>query len=168
MSPQRGIAAPGGWAEPAWFSFQAPAQGNHHAMSHALTYEQAAAILNCHVSKVAKLVTKGQLRSPDRVRDGSLDRSEVEALAERRTQEREALAAHARRRYHRVDRPDTDHEWLSTGQAAELLGVTRAGCAKAHRPGEVAGNRDGDWFWVRRELLEQVEAARLVRKTRRP
>ena len=28
-------------------------------MSHGLTYEQAAAILGCHVSNVAKLVYKG-------------------------------------------------------------------------------------------------------------
>ena len=87
---------PAGGPSPAWFSFQATAQGNHHAMSHALTYEQAAAILGCHASNVAKLVTKGQLRSRDRVRDGSLGRSEVEALAERLTQEREALAARPR------------------------------------------------------------------------
>jgi len=41
-----------------------PRGGKHHAVSDALTYVQAAAILGCHVSNVANLVAKGQLTSP--------------------------------------------------------------------------------------------------------
>ena len=121
-------------------SFRVTTQGNHHAMSDALSYQQAAAILGCHFSNVAKLVRKGQLRSRGRVRDGALDRSEVEALAERRARNREAQAARPRRTYQRVDhRPDADHEWLSPRQVAELLGVTRADGPATHPPWQATG-----------------------------
>jgi excisionase family DNA binding protein len=137
-------------------------------MSHALTHEQAAVILECHVSNVAKLVAKANGR-PGRVRDGSLDRSDVEALAERRARDREALAARTRRRYQRIDyRPDTDHVWLSPRQVAELLGVTRPAVQGRIHRGTLPATENGGRFWVRRDLLEQVKAARLVRKTRRP
>ncbi len=143
--------------------FRVTKPGNRHATPHGLTYEQAAAILGCHVSNVVKLVTKGQLTSRGRVRDGALDRSEVEALAQRRAQEREALAARPRRKHQRMDpRPDHEHEWLSPRQVAELLGVTRPAVqARIHR-GTLPAVGIGGRFWVRRDLLEQVEAARLV------
>jgi excisionase family DNA binding protein len=138
-------------------------------MSQGLTYEQAAAILGCHVSNVAKLVTKGQLKSRGRVRDGALERAEVEALAKRRAAEHEARASRPPRRYQRVDyRPDTDHEWLSVPQVAALLGVTRPAVSGRIHRGTLPAVENGGRFWVRRDLLEQVEAARLVRKTRRP
>ena len=137
-------------------------------MSHALTYQPAAAILGCHVSNVAKLVTKDQLTSHGHIRDGALDRSEVEALAERRAQQREALTARPRRKYQRVDhRPDSDHEWLSPRQVAELLGVTRPAVQGRIHRGTLPATENGGRFWVRRDLLEQFEAARLVVKTRR-
>jgi len=41
---------------PAPPSFRVAKPGNHLAVSPRLTYEQAAAILGCHVSKVAKLI----------------------------------------------------------------------------------------------------------------
>jgi hypothetical protein len=43
--------------------FRVSERGDHHAMSPRLTYEQAAAILGCHFSNVAKLVRKGDLTS---------------------------------------------------------------------------------------------------------
>ena len=60
-------------------------------MSDGLTYEQAAAILGCHFSNVAKLIRKGDLTSTGK-RGASLNREQVEALAERRAAEREAKA----------------------------------------------------------------------------
>ena len=50
-----------------------------------MSYEQAAVMLGCHVSYVAKLVVKGELTS-SRKRGGSLNREEVEALAVRRAE----------------------------------------------------------------------------------
>ena len=86
-------------------------------MSHALTYAQAAAILECHLSNVAKLVAKGQLTSRGQVRDGALDRPEVEALAERRAAKRAAKTTRSPRKYQRVDhRPD--HELPAPAVAA--------------------------------------------------
>ena len=103
-------------------------------MSHGLTYEQAAAILGCHFSNVAKLIRKGDLTSTGQ-RGASLSREQVEALAERRAAEREAMAARSPRRYQRIDlRPDDEHEWLSPRQVAQLLGVTRPAVrSRVHR-----------------------------------
>ena len=67
-------------------------------MSDGLTYEQAAAILGCHVSNVAKLIRKGDLTSTGK-RGASLNREQVEALAERRAAEREARAARPAGKY---------------------------------------------------------------------
>ena len=50
-------------------------------MSDGLTYEQAAAILGCHVSNVAKLVRKGDLTSTGK-RGASLSREQVDALSQ--------------------------------------------------------------------------------------
>ena len=136
-------------------------------MSQELTYEQAAAILGCHFSNVAKLIRKGDLTYTG-TRRASLNREQVEALAYRRAAERAAKAARSPRRYERVDpRPDHDHEWLSPRQVAELLGVTRPAVQSRIHRGKLPAVENGGRFWIRRDHLEQVEAARLVRKTRR-
>lgn len=65
------------------------------------------------------------------------------------------------------DRPDADHEWLSPRWVAELLRVTRpAVMGRIHR-GKLPAVENGGRFRRRQDLLEQVEAARLVRMTRR-
>ena len=110
-------------------------------MSPGITHEQAAAILDCHFSNVAKLIRKGDLTSTDN-RGASLSREQVEALAERRTAERAARATRPPRKYQRVDHcPDHDHQWLSPRQVAELLGVTRpTGHSRTrNRPGVCRG-----------------------------
>jgi excisionase family DNA binding protein len=120
-------------------------------MSNALTYEQAAAILGCHLSNSPKLIRKGELKSRGRVRDGALDRTEVVALAKRRAAQREARASRPARKYQRVDhRPDQDHEWLSSGQVAALLGVTRMAVRKRIHRGTLPATGNGGRFWVRR------------------
>ena len=133
-----------------------------------ISYTQAAAILGCHVSTVAKLAAKGELTSSGQ-RWGSLDREKVEALALRRAEERAARAARPPRDYRRVDhRPDHEHDWLSLREVAGLLGVTSAAVRRRIRRRKLPAVESGARLWVRRDLLEQVEAARLVRKTRRP
>ena len=81
---------------------------------------------------------------------------------------RDGLADH-RKTCGAVDlRPDHDHEWLTPSQVAELLGVTKPAVQGRINRGRLPAVKNGGRFWVRRDLLEQVEAARLVRKTRRP
>ena len=137
-------------------------------MSEWVTYQQAAYILGCHVSNVPKLVARGELTSTGK-RGRSFARDQVEDLARRRAAEREARTARPPRKYQRVDhRPDLDHEWLTTSQVAELLGVTKPAVVGRITRDRLPAVRNGGRLWVRRDLLEQVEAARLARKTRRP
>jgi hypothetical protein len=127
-----------------------------------ISYEQAAAILGCHVRSVAKLVAKGELTSSGK-RGGSLDRENVEALAVRRAEERAARSARPPREYERVDhRPDQDHDWLTRCKVAKLLSVTIQGVRHRIHRGKLPAVENGGRLWVRRDLLEQVEAARLA------
>lgn len=136
-----------------------------------VTHQQAAQTLGCHVSNVPKLIAKGKLTTrgaADR-KLPSLNRAEVVALAQRRAQERELRAESPQRRYQRVDyRPDNVHDWLTPRQVAQLLGVTRPAVIGRITRERLPAVRTGRRYWVRRDLLEQVEAARLARKTRRP
>ena len=104
-------------------------------MSEGVTFEQAAAILGCHFSNVAKLLRKGELTSTGK-RGASLHRQQIEALAARRAAASAAMATRSRRKYQRAaHRPDHEHEWLSPRQVAELLGVTRPAVqSRIHRP----------------------------------
>lgn len=132
-----------------------------------VTHATAAAILGCHISNISKLIDKGQLISTGQ-RGASLDRDSVEQLARRRDLERQALAQRPRG-FQRMDpRPDCEHEWLSPRDVAELLGVTRRTVAYRIRTERLPGVEHRGRQWVRRDHLEQVEAARLARKTRRP
>jgi hypothetical protein len=88
-----------------------------------------------------------------------LARSEVEALAAQRAQERDLRAARPRRTYQRLDHhPDTDLEWLSVPQVAELLGVTMPAVSGRIHRGTLPATENHGRFWVRRDLLEQVQA----------
>ena len=137
-------------------------------MSEWVTYQQAAHLLGCHISNVPKLVARGKLASTGK-RGRSFSRDQVEDLARRRAAEREARASRPPRKYQRVDhRPDLDHEWLTTSQVAVLLGVTKPAVVGRITRDRLPAVRNGGRLWVRRDLLEQVEAARLARKTRRP
>lgn len=128
-----------------------------------ITYEQAADILGCHVSNVAKLIRKGHLTSTGR-RGASLDRGQVEQLRDQRAEAPPPTPPRPR-----VDhRPDNEHDWLSPGHVAVLLGVTPQAVRQRIRRGRLPAVENGGRLWVRRDLLEQVEAARLVAKTRRP
>jgi excisionase family DNA binding protein len=129
-----------------------------------ITYAQAAAILGCHVSNVPKLVDRGLLTSTGQ-RGASLDREQVEQLAQHRAEVRAARDAPKRRA---SEPPDQEHEWLSGKEVAELLGVSREAVSQRVRRGRLPVVIIGRRHWIRRDLLEQVEAARLVRKTRSP
>ena len=101
-------------------------------MSQGLTYEQAAAILGCHFSNMAKLIRKGDLTSMGR-RGASLSRSRpwpsVALLSKLPTR-----PGHRASTSVLTIAPDGEHEWLSPRQVAELLGVTRPAVrARIHR-----------------------------------
>jgi hypothetical protein len=65
---------------------------------------EAAAILGCHVSNIPKPLRKGILtsRRATRLSLPSIDRGEVEALADRRSGESDMRASRPRRTYQRV------------------------------------------------------------------
>lgn len=136
-----------------------------------LTYAQAAALLDCHVSNIPKYIRRGLLTSHGGrgTKGGSLDRREVEALAERR---REEAAARERRRQEKsVDpRPDTMHDWLTVAEAAEVIGLTPDAVRKRAGKGKLPHvvHRGKVWVrWEHAELAANVRAARLTRKIRR-
>ena len=67
-----------------------------------------------------------------------------------------------------LEPPDSVHMWLTTAQAAELLGVSVVAvnkrCRRERLPYvEKAGRR-----WIRLDLLEQVERARAAQERRSP
>lgn len=130
-----------------------------------ITHAQAAALLGCHTSNVAKLVKKGHLASTG-VRGpggGTLDLIEVVALRE----ERLHAEAERRLRYDRVDpqraRPPAvlgDHDWLSVPQVAARLGVTEQSVRGRAQRGTIPHTRHGKRIWVRADHLEVWMAAR--------
>ena len=134
-----------------------------------ITYAEASALLDCHVSNIPKLIARGQLtvhREPGRVR-GHLLRTDVLQLAEVR-----AAAAAAPKVYVRpkkVDRrPDADHDWLTPAQAGRVVAITAMGIHQRIRRERLPAVKNQGRWWVRRDLLEQVEAARLAVRTRTP
>jgi hypothetical protein len=119
-------------------------------MSEWVTHEQAAAIFGCHRSNVGKFIQRGELTSRKAANRKlpSLDRAQVEVVAVRRSQEREARASAPPRRYQRVDhRPDDVHEWLSTRQVAELLGVTKGAVVRRINPERLPAVENGGRIW---------------------
>ena len=128
-----------------------------------ITQAQAAEILGCHVSLIGKLVARGELTSRGRTGRASLDRDQVlEVLAER--EERSRARTPPRRRKGRFEPPDAEHDWLTSVQAAELLGVSvvavNVRCRRGRLPFvEKAGRR-----WFRRDHLELVRHADLVKR----
>ena len=134
-------------------------------MSDRVSYAEAAEILGVHFSAIAKMRRRGELTT-ERRRGAALDRAEVEALAVRR---RQAGKPHRPQEREPVDpRPDAEHEWLRPAKVAALLGMSEQGVTLRLRRGRMPGVHKGRHWWVRADHLEQVEAARLVSRTRRP
>lgn len=128
---------------------------------------QAAEILGCHVSLIGKLVAKGKLTSRGRPGQASLDRDQVLRLrAEREERAREPKHP-PRQRKGWSEPPDAEHDWMTSVQAAELLGVGVVAVNKRGRHGrlpfvEKVGRRS-----FRRDHLELVKHADLVERLAR-
>jgi excisionase family DNA binding protein len=65
-------------------------------------------------------------------------------------------------------RPDTAHEWLTPSQVANLLGVTPPAVMKRIHRGRLPATKNNGRYYVRADLLELIERARLATKTRNP
>ena len=131
-----------------------------------------AGILGVHPQTVAKMVARGELtsRGPSGLM-GSLDRDEVLAVsvarrgaAERKRRERETRAG--RQRISTEQPPDDEHAWLRTLEAAEFMGVSTPAISKRARRGRLPYVEHGGRRWFRRDHLELVKHADLVKRPR--
>ena len=128
-----------------------------------ITQAQAAEILGCHVSLIGKLVARSELTSRGRSGRASLDRDQVlEVLAER--EERSRARTPPRRRKGRFEPPDAAHDGLTSAQAAELLGVSAVAVKLRCRRGRLPFVEKAGRRWFRRDHLELVRHADLVKR----
>jgi hypothetical protein len=129
-----------------------------------ITQPQAAEILGCHVSLIGKLVAKGDLTSRGRTGRASLGGDQVLKLRAAREERSRKPKNPPRQRKGWSEPPDAEHEWLTNVQAAELLGLSSVAVNKRCRGGRLpfvvkAGRR-----WFRRDHLELVKHADLVKR----
>ena len=82
--------------------------------------------------------------------------------AERRQREREA-----RRRRNAERPPDTEHVWFRTKEAAAFMGVTEPAISQRAREGRLPFVEHDGRRWYRRDHLELVRHADLVKRLRR-
>ena len=123
-----------------------------------------------HRQTVAKLVARGDLSSRGQGVRGSLDRDEVLALrvtrreaVDRREAEREAR----RQRASTGQPPDDEHEWLRLREAAQFMGVSTRAISTRARRGRLPFVEHEGRRWFRRDHLELVRHADLVKRPRR-
>ena len=63
--------------------------------------------------------------------------------------------------------PDEEHDWLTTAQAAEVMGVSRPAISQRARRGRLPFVEHDGRRWFRRDHLELVKHADLVKRPRR-
>lgn len=133
-----------------------------------ITHAQAAALLSCHPSNIAKLVKKGRLNSTGMRGPGAgtLDIEQVVQLREERLQ----AEAERRLRFDRTDpRPQGpppelgDHDWLTPDQAGARLGITGTSVRFRAARGTIPHVRHGKRIWIRADHLEVWSHARAAR-----
>lgn len=125
-----------------------------------LSFRQAAELVGCSEKAIATAVADG-LVNQRRVHRTlpSVERASVEKFAEtwRRRQERRA---ERRERREQPGPPQDGHVWLDSQTAALVLGVGRTRVSQLAARGSLPHRRHGGRLWFRRDLLEQVAAAR--------
>lgn len=129
-----------------------------------ITQQQAADLLGCHVSLIPKLIARGELASRGRVGRSSIDRDQVLELRAKREERDKRPKPAPRQRTGRYDPPDSEHEWLTGAQAAELLGVSTVAVSKRCRRGRLPFVEKAGRRWFRRDHLELVRHADLVKR----
>lgn len=113
-----------------------------------LTWEQAADLVGCPVPTIDWHKRAGRIRS--RHQRPSLERASVEEFARwwrKRRDDREARRALAQSRNPR--RPPEPTGWLSTDQAAEVMGCTTRNVARLAQNGALEATRSGGRLWLR-------------------
>ena len=133
-----------------------------------ITQLQAAEILGVHKQTVAKMVARGELSSRGQGTWGSLDRDEVLAVGVARREAADRVqrkrSARASRRDRAEQPPDAEHVWLRTAGAAEFMGVTESAIVKRARKGRLPFVEHEGRRWFRRDHLELVRHADLVKR----
>ena len=130
-----------------------------------ITQPKAAEILGCHVSLIGKLVAKGELTSRGRTGRASLDRDQVRELRAKREERAQAPKKPRRKRTGWSEPPNAEHDWLTSVQAAELLGVSTVAVNKRARRGRLPFVEKAGRRWFRRDHLELVKHADLVKRS---
>jgi excisionase family DNA binding protein len=122
-----------------------------------ITVREAADILGVHMSAVPKMIRRGDL-TPRRRRP-RLKRTAVLALRDRR-------AAHkpVQRARRDPEPPDRTHEWLTSREAATLMGTTHTAVAQRARRGRLPSQLHDGRRWFRRDHLELVKRADLAKR----
>ncbi len=131
-----------------------------------ITQPEAAEILGVHPQTVAKMVARGELTSRGQGVRGSLDRDEVRALGVARRDAadwREAERVALRRRVRTGEPPDAGHESLRLGEAAAFMDVTEPAISQHARKGRLPFVEHEARRWFRRDHLELVKHADLVK-----
>lgn len=137
-----------------------------------LTRPQAADLLGVSVSTIDYLRDQGVLpthgaRGAGR---GSILREDAQRVARQRQRAREDRER--RQAKAKVDHspkpPDSEHEWLTTSQAAAASGVSATMIKVRCRNGDLPSTWHDGWRWIRRDLLELRERAREAQASREP
>ena len=88
----------------------------------------------------------------------------LEVLAE--PEERSRARTPPRRRKGRFEPPDAEQDWLTSAQAAELLGVSAVAVNLRCRRGRLQFVEKAGRRWFRRDHLELVRHAELIKRPR--
>lgn len=133
-----------------------------------VTFVQAGRMIGCSQQTVQALARAGRF---DRRRAASrrfppLGRSSVERVSAEAEGKRATARRLAAEREERVRPPDDEHVWLSTGEAAALIGWTTVWIRIRARDERIPGTFKGRRWWFRREDIETFVAARAFRQVR--
>ena len=126
-----------------------------------ITVREAAHILGVHPSAIPKMTRRGDLRKREGRRP-ILSRADVLALRDTRAAH-EAVRA-AARAPQPPQPPDNEHEWLTSGQAAEMMGVGPEAVRVRARRGRLPSELHDGRRWFRRDHLELVRRADQIKR----
>lgn len=140
-------------------------------MSGWITAREAAEILGVHKATIPKLRRRGELTTrPDGERP-AYDRQQVTELRNRRAQPRpEPPTLQPPPPYEpwRASPPDDAQDWLTSDQAAALMGVTRNAVNDRAKRGRLPSEMHDGRRWFRRDHLELVRRVDQVKRGTRP
>jgi hypothetical protein len=122
-----------------------------------ITVREAADLLGVHISALPKMIRRGDL-TPRRKRP-RLERAAVLALRDRRAV-RQSVSVGERT----PQPPDRVYEWLTSRQAAALMGTTHTAVAQRARRGRLPSQLHDGRRWFRRDHLELVKRADLAKR----